>query len=714
MRSAIVFLAVAAAAWLVGVQTGFADQQTSAQQKCLTKIVKAARKIGGTQAKVAVDCVKKGARKPLPGGITIDACFSADIKNKVAKSIAKLAKAESKSCGGASDPDFAFASGFIAAVTDAYKNELIGFFIDSLSEDADAVIAANQGVDESAKCASKALKLARKQFDAMHKEFDRCLKIGLRDGSVMDTGSFAACLDAAKNDAKGKIQKTTDKVAKALFGSSCPASPLPITLFPPLDGANGICDRFGFPPVAEVADHAACSTQRMSCRFCRAASDAYALGLDCDAYDDGTVNGTCPRCQNGFVDIGEECDDGNAIDGDGCTAGCIVEYCGDGVVNNNGAEDCDPGGTADECCTSGCLFVPAGTVCSGTGEQCTAPQCDGAGSCGSTNLPNGTPCTDNDECTISSACQAGQCEPDQLVAPGEACRWAIVGSPLKNTEIRTGSDAVVTTGDICGLEPDIGINSTIGGDIVGIGLDSSGAAIRFGTTGTVDGDIITDNEPVEAANGGTLPGLSPGTDTVAAGLVVAKTPSGTFYDTTGTEPRVAECTTATNDLLTLKTTLNGLPQTADLGATYDGIPTGPAPPIVAVNAGGLNVFDLTKLTGTQSFTSIDVDGGGDPDTVIILRVAGKINTSINWSINLVNGLQAKNFMIYGQAVGGTGNCQIDELNTGGGTIFCPDTKINVEADTVWSGQLFGGAGGVSGRVRIGDRMMLTRVPFQGL
>ena len=40
----------------------------------------------------------------------------------------------------------------------------------------------------------------------------------------------------------------------------------------------------------------------------------------------------CHVCGNGVVEPGEECDDGNTFDGDGCNANCKAAYCGDGIV----------------------------------------------------------------------------------------------------------------------------------------------------------------------------------------------------------------------------------------------------------------------------------------------------------------------------------------------------------------------------------------------
>ena len=51
---------------------------------------------------------------------------------------------------------------------------------------------------------------------------------------------------------------------------------------------------------------------------------------------------------------GEECDDGNQEDGDGCSSECKIEFCGDEVIQPGLAEDCDPPGST---CTdgTGCL-----------------------------------------------------------------------------------------------------------------------------------------------------------------------------------------------------------------------------------------------------------------------------------------------------------------------------------------------------------------------
>ena len=56
----------------------------------------------------------------------------------------------------------------------------------------------------------------------------------------------------------------------------------------------------------------------------------------------------------------EACDDGNTLNGDGCDAVCIIEVCGDGILNN-GPGICNVNGTA---CSSN-ANCPVGQFCTG-------------------------------------------------------------------------------------------------------------------------------------------------------------------------------------------------------------------------------------------------------------------------------------------------------------------------------------------------------------
>jgi len=86
-------------------------------------------------------------------------------------------------------------------------------------------------------------------------------------------------------------------------------------------------------------------------------------GEECDdgnlvSTDECTATCKNAACGDGIVLMGtEECDDGNAEDGDDCTNGCTAAVCGDGVLQM-GVEACDDGNAVDlDGCTSACEVV---------------------------------------------------------------------------------------------------------------------------------------------------------------------------------------------------------------------------------------------------------------------------------------------------------------------------------------------------------------------
>ena len=132
-------------------------------------------------------------------------------------------------------------------------------------------------------------------------------------------------------------------------------------------------------------------------------------------------------CGDGHIEPGEQCDDGNDMSGDGCSADCkhveqgyacptpgqpcvSTVVCGDGKVT--GTETCDDGNTADgDGCSASCQ-LEAGWTCSTPGQPCVAAACgDGivAGNeqCDDGNTADGDGCSST--CTLERgfACDNG-------------------------------------------------------------------------------------------------------------------------------------------------------------------------------------------------------------------------------------------------------------------------------------------------------------------
>ena len=110
--------------------------------------------------------------------------------------------------------------------------------------------------------------------------------------------------------------------------------------------------------------------------------------------DDGAANSdteadacrtTCvlPTCGDGGVDTGEECDDGNLVDGDTCSSLCTLPICGDGIRQGN--EECDLGDGNDDDAVDGCRTSCRLAFCSDgvvdTGEECDDGNLEGGDGC---------------------------------------------------------------------------------------------------------------------------------------------------------------------------------------------------------------------------------------------------------------------------------------------------------------------------------------------
>ncbi|MBI4704012.1 MAG: DUF4215 domain-containing protein, partial [Deltaproteobacteria bacterium] len=158
----------------------------------------------------------------------------------------------------------------------------------------------------------------------------------------------------------------------------------------------------------------------------------------CDAgeknADDGACTNACklPTCGDGVLQPGEECDDGNPNNYDGCLTTCLKATCGDGFAGPG--EECDDGNQDNsDSCVKGCKTAACGDGCVWAGmEQCDdANKVDGDGctnacklpKCGDAVVQQGEECDDGnqsnfDACT--NACLLPVCG-DGFVQAGESC-----------------------------------------------------------------------------------------------------------------------------------------------------------------------------------------------------------------------------------------------------------------------------------------------------
>jgi cysteine-rich repeat protein len=184
-----------------------------------------------------------------------------------------------------------------------------------------------------------------------------------------------------------------------------------------------------------------------------------------------------PFCGDGNLDAGEQCDDGNNADGDGCSAVCMIEsFCGDGSLDTG--EECDDGNTVNgDGCSAICTVEPfCGDGIRNAGEECD----DG-------NTVNGDGCSAI--CTVEPFCGDGirnageECD-DGNTVDGDGCSAICTVEPVCGNGIRQRGeqcdDGNTVDGDgcsaICTVEP-----------VCGDGIRQRGEQCDDGNTANGDG-----------------------------------------------------------------------------------------------------------------------------------------------------------------------------------------------------------------------------------
>jgi cysteine-rich repeat protein len=200
------------------------------------------------------------------------------------------------------------------------------------------------------------------------------------------------------------------------------------------------------------------------CTSCRPPSDPYD---PCTCCGDGIVQATS----------GEECDDGNTVNGDGCETDCTATpVCGDNEVNRpeetcDGTDDavctgdCRAPGTTDECtcCGDGVLQASSGEECDGVDDaacpgqctaNCTCPQacCFPDGTCQMLDVQactdeGGEPQGSGTQCLGVEAC----CLPDNscVMADALCCVNELNGVPQGAGTVCTQPEACCLPDNTC-------------------------------------------------------------------------------------------------------------------------------------------------------------------------------------------------------------------------------------------------------------------------
>lgn len=240
---------------------------------CVLEVNKRSISLSRVHGKEQLRCLKRGAtgKEAEP-----DACRFVDARGKLRKAGEKAAKGEAKKCTGT--PAFAFAGVDVAAL--AVADASWGVVGDLLGSTVDATLV--RGDKAGAKCQLDLVKRSHGLLDTIWQELYKAKKRAL--GGKAPAVTSQAGLEAALQTALGASAKLAKRAAALRSGAEkrCGARSDLADLFP------GECAS------SSAAELATCAEQSVRCRACQAANRADSLQLDCDTFDDGETNLSCP------------------------------------------------------------------------------------------------------------------------------------------------------------------------------------------------------------------------------------------------------------------------------------------------------------------------------------------------------------------------------------------------------------------------------------
>ena len=249
-------------------------QIPKAEQQCINELNKGLASVAKNQGKDICKCIKDGSKEKLSSQ-SIEECSTADNKGKVAKAKQKTLDKAGQKCTsapsiGPTDPNT------VNAVAVAKELNLIH---DIFGMDLNTTIILQSFDKDAGKCQVDVAKATKKCQDTRLKEYNKCKKDGLKSETITDTSGLEACVGV---DPKGKIAKACDEKLKGKIDKKCAGN---------LDVFAGCNDPNAPTTSEELAD---CLEERVECRVCLGLNAADNTDRDCDEFDDGEFNASCP------------------------------------------------------------------------------------------------------------------------------------------------------------------------------------------------------------------------------------------------------------------------------------------------------------------------------------------------------------------------------------------------------------------------------------
>jgi cysteine-rich repeat protein len=254
-----------------------AEPLDKAQQKCVNSINKGAAKVAKAQGGNNSACIKSGGKGKLTG--TIEQCIVPGPKGKVQKAIAKIKVGDCPL-----PPPWPAIDTNATSIGDKMITKELDLIHAIFGTDLDESIVLAVNDKNGAGCQSALAKAVQKCQDTKLEVFNACKKNRLKGKNTSQAAGAGEledkCLGTGSNgipDGKGKIANRCVTKINGAISKKCGTSDTD-ALFPGCAGE----------PLQPCLD------QKVECAVCKALNALDGLARDCDEFDDGALNESCP------------------------------------------------------------------------------------------------------------------------------------------------------------------------------------------------------------------------------------------------------------------------------------------------------------------------------------------------------------------------------------------------------------------------------------
>lgn len=298
MRNLIRFSLVAASLFILSGGSAWAQTQTPAQQKCINAMNKNGTKLNETQCTENRACIKDFGQGRL-GVLTAEDCLTADRLGKILKREGKTSAHEGDFCTTPGVvPDFAKMDS--ATVNAAAEQASMDLVHDLFGNPIQGGLFPCNTDPEECYCQRFMSKWIHKLTATMPRVFRKCKKAALKVGKdpffdgADSVDDVETCWDnsvvfpdppnllSVAADPNNQLQKIIDNLTED-FNDLCVGHSVDTTVFP-----GPSCNGLGGDTARD------CVVDRVQCRTCLMINAMDNLTIDCDTFDNGLADLSCP------------------------------------------------------------------------------------------------------------------------------------------------------------------------------------------------------------------------------------------------------------------------------------------------------------------------------------------------------------------------------------------------------------------------------------